>query len=76
VSENKSNEVQSEMIDIEEATVSQPNYFMNGPEPFIHPVTGKRIGPYEYYEGNAHQEHENVEEAQPKGKKKLTKEGE
>jgi hypothetical protein len=34
----------------------------NGSTPFVHPVTGMRIGPFEFYEGNAHQEHENVVE--------------
>lgn len=34
----------------------------NGSEAFVHPVTGKRIAPFEFYEGNAHQEHENVVE--------------
>ncbi|NRD80290.1 hypothetical protein HPT25_23490 [Bacillus sp. BRMEA1] len=48
----------------------------NGETPFVHPVTGQRIGPFDFYEGNAHQDHENVVEEQPKGKKKLQKEGE
>lgn len=48
----------------------------NGPIPFVHPVTGVRVGPYEFYEGHAHQDHENIQEEQPKGKKKLQKEGE
>lgn len=46
----------------------------NGPEPFIHPVTHRLIGPYEFYEGNAHIEEENVKEEQPKAKRKLQKE--
>lgn len=47
----------------------------NGPDSFIHPVTQVRIGPYEFYEGNAHQEHENVAEEKKagKGKPALTK---
>lgn len=48
----------------------------NGPTPFVHPVTHKRIEAYEFYEGNAHQEHENAaEEEQPKGKRKPKEEG-
>jgi len=50
--------------------------YQNGPNPFIHPVTGRRIGPYEFYEGAAHIEQENIEQEQPKGKKKQQKEGE
>jgi hypothetical protein len=49
--------------------------YQNGPESFVHPVTGRRVGPFEFYEGAAHIEQENVKEEQPKGKKK-PKEGE
>lgn len=45
----------------------------NGPEPFVHPVSGIRILPYEYYQGAAHLDHENKEEvneeAKPKGRR-------
>lgn len=30
----------------------------NGPNPFTHPVTGQMVGPYEFYQGFAHQDHE------------------
>lgn len=33
---------------------------MNGPDPFVHPVTGRLVGPYEWYEGFAHVENENA----------------
>lgn len=49
--------------------------YQNGPEPFIHPVTGSRIGPYEFYEGAAHIEQENVKKEQPK-KRRTTQKGE
>lgn len=32
---------------------------MNGPNPFMHPVSGRLIGSFEWYEGYGHQEHEN-----------------
>jgi hypothetical protein len=31
---------------------------MNGDKAFVHPVTGVRIQPFQWYEGFAHQEHE------------------
>lgn len=31
---------------------------MNGPESFVHPVNGKRVRPFEWYDGFAHQTHE------------------
>lgn len=31
---------------------------MNGPVSFNHPVTGVLVGPYQWYEGFAHKEHE------------------
>jgi hypothetical protein len=34
---------------------------MNGAVPFVHPVTGKRVGAFEFYDGYAHQPTENTE---------------
>ena len=34
--------------------------FMNGPKGFVHPSTQRFVGPYEWYEGPAHQEHEGL----------------
>ncbi|GIM47033.1 hypothetical protein DNHGIG_25820 [Collibacillus ludicampi] len=57
------------MIDLWKQSQMQPitksvetELLMNGPEPFFHPVTGKWVGPYEWYEGYAHVENEGTEE--------------
>jgi len=48
----------------------------NGEEPFFHPLTGQRIGPFEAYEGFAHTDNENEEipdepvKRKPRGKTK------
>lgn len=35
---------------------------MNGDKPFFHPFSSVFVGAYQWYEGPAHQEHENVVE--------------
>lgn len=48
----------------------------NGSTPFVHPVTHRLIGPYEFYEGNAHQEHENTAENEPNKEDELKNDSE
>jgi hypothetical protein len=44
--------------------------FMNGPVAFSHPVSGKLVGPYEWYEGFSHREHEQTEAVPEETEKK------
>jgi hypothetical protein len=41
--------------------MQMPKVYLNTGEGFMHPLTGKYVAPLAYYEGAAHQPHENVD---------------